>query len=189
MATTQPEIIQKNRPAGITCLDYEALPGRKHCRHYQANGACSRPGAGMCSEWLKVNGLPTPAPQPPTPTDLFGDPIPEPKPQRTRRTKQRQRPTAVCPLPAPVVNEPIPEREPLCGLTTDDIDSFRTLGVEVCLESDAFGEVWLVPEYTGAERKEITPQHVATIAWTMEAFPGSKVVSFRKSTQQGKEAA
>jgi hypothetical protein len=187
VATACVEIIEKNQIAGITCPHYEAIPGRKHCRDYLEGGACSRPDELKCVEWLKVNGQPTPAPQPGIPTDLFGEPIPEPKPKRTRATKQR--PTAARPLPQPVVDEPIPEREPLCGLTTADIDSFKALGVEVCLESEAFGEVWLVPEYTEADRKEIAPQHIATIAWAMEAFPGSKVVSFQKSAQQGTEAA
>ena len=187
MATTSLEIIEKNRESGITCPHYEAILGKKHCRHYQANGDCSRPDELKCIEWLKVNGQPTPASKPEIPTDLFGEPIPEPKPKRTRRTKQR--PAAARPLPRPVVHDPIPEREPLRGLTTEDIDGFKALGVEVCLESESFGEVWLVPAYTGADRTEITPEHTATIVRVMEAFPGSKVVSFEKSTQQGKETA
>lgn len=48
--------IQRERPEGITCSHYEAIPGRKHCRHYLVNGACSRPDVLTCSEWLKVNG-------------------------------------------------------------------------------------------------------------------------------------
>ena len=121
------------------------------------------------------------------PIDLFGNPVPEPKkPKRTTPTQQR--PTAATSSPARIVDEPTPEREPLRGLTTDDIEGFKKLGVEVCLESEVFGEVWLVPEYTGHDRKEITPEHAATIARVMEAFPGSKVVSFEKSPQQGKEA-
>ena len=211
MPTNHKQSLQGDRPAGITCPHYEAIPGRKHCRHYLDNGACSRPDELMCSEWLKANGHDQATPSrvasastrraqdehqklsQSSPVDLFGNPNPdyraasEPKkPKRTTPTQQR--PTAASFSPTPVVDEPTPEREPLRGLTTDDIDGFKKLGVEVCLESEAFGEVWLVPEYTGRERKEITPEHAATIARVMEAFPGSKVVSFEKSPQQGKEA-
>lgn len=225
MATNHKQSIQGDRPAGITCPHYEAIPGQKHCRHYLDNGACSRPDELMCSEWLKANGHDRATPShvtsvsarraqdkhqklaqsspvdlfgnpnpdyrpeaaPKGSTDLFGNPVPEPKrPKRTTPTQQR--PTAASSSPVAVVDEPTPEREPLRGLTTDDIDGFKKLGVEVCLESEAFGEVWLVPEYTGRERKELTPEHAATIARVMEAFPGSKVVSFEKSPQQGKEA-
>jgi hypothetical protein len=144
----------------------------------------------LCSEWEKRNLTPA------VPSDLFGNPAPEliqprreakvAKARRTRATEQR--PTAARLSPAPAVDEPIPEREPLRGLTTDDIDSFKALGVEVCFESESFGEVWLVPSCSGADRREITPEHIATIVRVTEAFPGSKVVSFQKSTQQGEEA-
>ena len=119
--------------------------------------------------------------------DLFGNPLPEEPPAK--------KPTvAIAPLPSPkaspVAVEPAAESDaPLVrNLTDEDIASFKALGVEVCIASEELGEVWLVPEYTGRERKEITPEHAATIARVMEAFPGSKVVSFEKSPQQGKEA-
>ena len=223
MATNDKQSNQGDRPAGITCPHYEAIPGRKHCRHYLENGACARPDEFMCSEWLKANGHERATPslvtsvsagraqathkklsasspvdlfgnpnpdykpeaEPDRSTDLFGNPVPEPK-QPKRTTSTQQRPTAAMSSPSPAP-EVVEEREPLRGLTTDDIDGFKKLGVEVCLESEAFGEVWLVPEYTGQDRKEITPEHAATIARVMEAFPGSRVVSFEKSPQQGKE--
>jgi hypothetical protein len=83
---------------------------------------------------------------------------------------------------------PPEEREPLRGYTTEDIESFKKLGVEVCLSSESFGELWLVPEYTGHDRKELTPEHAATISRVLEAFPGSRVVSFEKSPKPKKEA-
>lgn len=200
MATKHNQSSQGGRPAGITCPHYEALPGRKHCRHYLSDGACSRPDELMCTEWLKANGhqlpvssrtdsIPTRRAQgkhqklsTSSPVDLFGNPNPDYVPAAMEKG-----PTAATPSPAPAP-EVVEERESLRGLTTEDIDSFKKLGVEVCLESEAFGEVWLVSEYTGRDRKEITPEHAATIARVMEAFPGSKVVSFEKSPQQGKEA-
>lgn len=45
------------------------------------------------------------------------------------------------------------------------------------------GDVWLVPAYTGRERKEITPEHAATLARVMSVFPGSHIVSFEKTAK------
>ncbi|PID38733.1 MAG: hypothetical protein CSB49_04005 [Proteobacteria bacterium] len=209
MATNDSNKTQGVRDTGFGCPHYEAVLGKKRCRHYLDGGSCARPDEFMCVEWLRLNrsGRSTascaksaevdeqravnkkakPAPKPKGFTDLFGNPVPEPKkPKRTTPTQQR--PTAATPSPSPVVDDTPEEREPLRGLTTDDIEGFKKLGVEVCLESEVFGEVWLVPEYTGADRKEITPEHTATIARVMEAFPGSKVVSFEKSPKPDKEA-
>ena len=187
MATNDSNKTQGTRDTDFGCLHYEAVPGKKRCRHYMEGGSCDRPDEFMCVEWLRLNKKTKPAPKPKGPTDLFGNPVPEPKkPKRTTPTQQR--PTAATPSPSPIVDDIPEELEPLRGLTTDDIEGFKKLGVEVCLESEAFGEVWLVPEYTGADRKEITPEHTATIARVMEAFPGSKVVSFEKSPKPDKEA-
>ncbi len=188
------------RPEGITCPRYESLPGEKRCRHYVKGGACALPDEFMCVEWLKANGHAAPtalavsdtpkadpttsAPTSPASTDLFGRPLhPEPPPA-TPSKKASAAPTAVRVNDAPKVDE----TPPLRGLTTEDIDGFKSLGVEVCLRSESFGEVWLVPAYTGRDRKEITPEHAATICRVVEAFPGSQVVSFEKSSPTEKEA-
>ena len=65
----------------------------------------------------------------------------------------------------------------LRGLTTEDIESFKKLGAEVCLTTD-FGDVWLVPEYTNQTRKEFIPEHMALICHALYAFPGARMVSF-----------
>lgn len=186
------------RPEGITCPHFDAPPGEKRCRHYLKGGACARPDEFMCVEWLKANGHPVP-PQPASPsadlaseakaptkpvTDLFGNPAPE-------LVQQRERPRTENSGPAPA-NAPTPaadpgERPPLRGLTTEDIESFKALGVEVCIRSEAFGDVWLVPDYTGRDRREITPEHAATICRVLDAFPGSQVVSFDKNPKPEKE--
>ena len=98
MATNHKQSNQGGRPAGITCSHYEALPGRKHCRYYLENGACSRPDEFMCSEWLKANGHHQANPtrvasvgarraqdtnqklSASSPVDLFGNPNPDYKP-------------------------------------------------------------------------------------------------------------
>ena len=76
--------------------------------------------------------------------------------------------------PAPV---PAHLRAPI---TQDEIDSFKALGVELCIRSEELGEVWLVPRYSGQPRKEITPEHAATLRLLLEAFPGGRVTSFGK---------
>ncbi len=180
----------------ITCPHYDAPAGEKRCRHYLKNGACSRPDEFMCTEWLKANGHVVPpadqpsgpdstrvaetSPQPRAGTDLFGNPVPDPEPPA--RPAQPPPPAAA----RPSSDEQL-EQRPLRGLTTEDIDSFKELNVEVCLRSEAFGEVWLVPEYTGRDRKEITPEHAATICHVLQAFPGSQVVSFEKSPKTDEE--
>jgi len=170
------------RPPGITCESYTRGEG-KRCAHYAAGGACSLPTEFMCVEWLKHNG-PAPAPTPAEPAkanpqpldrDLFGNPVPvivEPP---------RAKLPAPVSLPRPVATEPVVDVDQLRGFTTEDIESFRALGVEVRLESEAYGEIWLVPTYTGADRREITPEHAATLARVISVFPGARVVAFHKS--------
>jgi len=211
MATKDKHSTQGSRPAGITCPSYEAIPGRKHCRYYLSNGGCSRPDEFMCLEWLKANGhADAISPTEPaatdvdryvdaeqralatSPVDLFGNPNPDfrkptanepapPEPKTPSRPPTR-------PRFAPDQIGAEEERPTPRGLTTDDIDSFKALGVEVCIASEAIGEVWLVPEYTGKDRKELTPEHAATICRVVEAFPGSRVVSFEKNSSNHEEA-
>ena len=61
------------------------------------------------------------------------------------------------------------------------------MNVEVRLKSEAFGEMWLVPEYTGKDRQELTAEHAATICRLLQAFPGSKVTAFEKTSTQNEE--
>jgi hypothetical protein len=163
------------------------MPGEKRCRHYVSGGACARGDEFMCVEWLKANGA-NPDPDPPPTSnparDLFGHPVIEPpRPTPTKPSLAKGTPARELRPQTPAV-----ERAPLCGLTPDDIASFKQLGVEVCLSSEAYGELWLVPEYTGRDRRELTPEHAATIGRMLEVFPGSKVVSFTRATPKEKEA-
>jgi hypothetical protein len=174
------------RPPGITCAKYTRSEG-KRCVHYVSNGACALPDEFMCVEWLKVNGpkpaadAPNPSPVVETPTpqarDLFGDPIapsaepPKPKPA-----------AVVAHIASKPAAEPTFDVDRLRGFTTEDIESFKALGVEVQLHSEIYGELWLVPAYTGRPRKEITPEHAATVMRVLSVFPGSHVVAFEKTT-------
>lgn len=179
------------RPPGITCEKYTRGEG-KRCVHFQQGGTCALPDEFVCTEWQKHNGpnkrvLPVVAPAPvveeapaakPAARDLFGNPVvlpPEPAP--------KPRPAPIPALPTQPESDGATgiDLDGLRGLTTEDIASFKALGVEVLLRSDTYGELWLVPEYTGQERKEITPEHAATVMRVLSVFPGSQVISFEKS--------
>jgi hypothetical protein len=143
----------------------------------------------MCVEWLKANGHKVPQPAPPmpassvapqvssdppaeTPHDLFGERLANPKP--SLKTKAAT-PAAESPL---AVSEG--SALPLPRMSAEDIASFKALGVEVCLTSEGVGDVWLVPAYTGQDRKEISVEHAATLRLVVDAFPGAKVTAFQK---------
>lgn len=180
------------RPPGITCEKYTRGEG-KRCIHFQQGGTCALPDEFVCTEWQKYNGpnkrtLPVVAPTPvveeapapkPVARDLFGNPLPEvatPAPA----SKPSTPPTALALRPN-VDAQPTVDVDQLRGFTTEDIESFKALGVEVLLHSETYGDVWLVPAYTGQGRKELTPEHAATLARVLSVFPGSHIVSFEKT--------
>jgi hypothetical protein len=182
------------RPPGVTCETY--VRGEdKRCLRYRPGGGCALPSVGTCTEWLKVNGqarlrpgvAAPPAPASPVPlekhapasVDLFGHPLTE------AGSKKHALASSSKPAPpAPLLDVKEPDAEaplsPLRGLTDEDIASFNALGTEVCFASETYGEVWLVPAYTGQVRKELTPEHAATLVRVLSAFPGSCVMSFVK---------
>lgn len=184
--------VRRPAPPAYNCPTYEPLPGSKRCQHYLDNGACALPGEFMCSEWLKANGqkagpsavrveaqAPSEPPAAPKPDDvardLFGAPIAPPAPKGP--PKRKPPPVASPPSTPPAEGAPV---GPIPRISDEDIASFKALGVEVCLRSDALGDVWLVPEYTECDRREITPEHAATLRLIVDAFPGAQVVAFEK---------
>ena len=135
----------------------------------------------MCEEWMKANGQAVPAPvegKPEPARDLFGNPLPE-EPPSTKPDKAAPSPA---PKPTPVAEQPPTDRDAVLvrNLTDEDIASFKALDVEVCLASEEIGEVWIVPEYTEQERRELRIDHAATLTAVCAAFPGAKVTSFEK---------
>lgn len=166
---------QPAAPATFTCPDYDAPPGLKRCRSYLDNGSCARDDHFMCEEWMKVNGYAVPAPveaKPEPARDLFGKPLPEePQPKKPEKV-----------TPAPIAKASTADGDAVLvrNLTDEDIASFKALGVEVCFASEGIGEVWIVPEYTEQERREIRIDHAATLTAVCAAFPGAKVTSFEK---------
>lgn len=196
LASRYAEPVQQAGQQKFTCPHYSPLPDSRRCRNYLDNGACSRPDELMCSEWLKANGQAVQEKAAPAersepgqkkPTDLFGNPLPPPPAEKPG--KKETRPVIHPARPTMFDSEKQEEEQgpPLRGLTTEDIESFKALRVEVCIESESIGQVWLVPEYTGQDRKEITPEHLATLCRVHEAFPGSRVLSFEKLSKNQEE--
>jgi hypothetical protein len=104
--------------------------------------------------------------------DLFGTPI-EPDPRRSHTT-------AGAP-PVRLATASRDDKPPLVrNVTDEEIASFKALGAAVCIRSAAMGDVWLVPEYTGADRAELSVEHSATLTAICAAFPGAKVVAMNR---------
>ncbi|RKH04395.1 hypothetical protein [Corallococcus carmarthensis] len=195
----QPTAAQ-HRPPGVTCEAYVRGEG-KHCLHYRTGGGCTLASISTCTEWLKVNRQPRapreevapPSSVPPAKSatgavDLFGHPLTEAG-SKKNAPAPASRPSP--PAPSPNVKE-LDAESPLSalrGLTDEDITSFKALGAEVCFASETYGEVWLVPAYTGQARKELTPEHAATLVRVLSAFPGSRVMSFEKRQASADEVS
>lgn len=138
----------------IECPKYEPIPGSRRCRHYLDNGACARPDELMCVEWLKRNGHPVP-------------------PRATSdATPRAQEPAATESVRALAVSP----------LSDEALESFRALGLEVCLLTAESRSVWIVPEYTGGDRLELRVDHAATLAVLCAAVPGARVTEIRRSS-------
>lgn len=154
----------------ITCPHYQRVPLSKRCRHYGQGGLCQRPEAagGKCLEWLKVNAPPQAAPEPAS-RDLFGAPVAPPPPRRPPHT------APPAPSGAPANRPPV-----VRNVTDAEVASFKALGVEVCIRSDALGPVWLVPEYTDTGRTELSVEHSVLLTAICAAFPGAKVVAMNR---------
>lgn len=187
----------KNDPdRTITCAQYQAVPNSKRCVHYQDGGTCSLPDEFLCVEWQKANAgripgspsatspsaaAPTAQPASPPQRDLLGQPF------------ARQKTKAPSPRVELPKNETAPSTgehgEPVLirGLTDADIASFKALTVEVCIRNDSIGEVWIVPEYTGQNRKELSCEDAAFLTAICAAFPGAKVASFDKRHEPKKQ--
>jgi hypothetical protein len=180
---------------GIDCPKYQPRAGSKRCQHYLDGGACALASEFMCVEWLKRNGHAVPEHHPtrtvpPTQPALFPALVPanqDDVPTAPSTPEPTSRPSV-----APMVPETMPApvlAHPRAPITQDELDSFKALGVELCIRSEELGEVWLVPGYTGQARKEITPEHAATLRLLLEAFPGGRIAAFEKATVASRKEA
>jgi hypothetical protein len=150
----------------IGCLRYQPRASSRRCRHYLDGGACALANEFMCVEWLKAN------------RHL----VPQDSPSHGATLAQ----AALLSGLAPPTPEPAHARAPM---RHEEIASFKALGVELCLDLGEAGPVWLVPAYTGQARKEITPEHAATLRLLLDAFPGARIGAFEKATLARGEAA
>jgi hypothetical protein len=158
----------------FACPKYEPLAGSRRCRHYVEGGACDLPDELMCLEWLKANGhtpqLSAPTP-PPLEQDLFGAAYVHPAPIRGHAHAL-----------APVASTTPPAAPAPPALNAAALTSFQALDVEVRVEADDIGELWLVPAYTGSGRQELSLEHAALLATLCSALPSARITALvRKS--------
>jgi hypothetical protein len=163
--------------AKFDCPKYEPHSGSRRCRHYLANGACSLADEFMCVEWLRANRaarLGDEAPASPTMAparDLFGNPIEPPPPAIARRSL----PTVSAAVDA------APTSSPAAPVSDEAVASFGDAGLEVALSTEAFGDLWIVPAYTGSDRLELSAPHAALLAAVASVFPGAQVTAVRRA--------
>ena len=60
-------------------------------------------------------------------------------------------------------------------LTEEQVDALANLGLEVRLDTGEGGMVTLVPQYTGAERVELSYRDCRTLVTCLQVFPGAKL--------------
>ncbi len=108
--------------------------------------------------------------------------VPVPASPSQAREKRTESPATALESPTPTAEprEAVKGTQGVSGVLTEgDVESFKALGVSVCMTSPTLGEVWLVPSYTGdRSRHEITPEHALTLCRITNAFPGAKVSQF-----------
>jgi hypothetical protein len=182
MTVSQPHP-NPNHRSGIDCPQYQPLSGSKRCQHYLDGGACALAAEFMCVEWLKRNGRPVPQEHPAhgaTPAQPgFLPGLAPPAPAHATPAPEAAAPQAPS---VPAAEPPPVSAHTRAPITPEELDSFKSLGVELRLDLDEVGPVWLVPRYTGQARKEITPEHAATLRLLLDAFPGARIAAFEKAT-------
>jgi len=139
---------------GFSCPDYDPDPGGRRCRAYLDGGACARPDQFMCTEWLKRNDN----------QDEQGEVSPSPSEGDSLRSL----------APVGVAGEAPPGGALGCAA----LSSFKHLGAEVLVRFEG-GSLWIVPEYSGADRPELRVDHAATLAALCSVFPGAGVLAFQ----------
>jgi hypothetical protein len=173
----------QNPAPGIDCSKYQPRTGSKRCQHYLDGGACALASEFMCVEWLKANRQlvaqdhPGHGATPAQPALLPG--LAPPAPARAAPRLEVAAAMARSVSQAEPPSAPAHARAPI---TPEELASFKALGVELRLDLDEVGPVWLVPRYTGQARKEITPEHAATLRLLLDAFPGARIAAFEKAT-------
>lgn len=167
----------KTATRDITCEHYQPKDEDRHCAHYAGSGKCDRGQGSVCVEWQMANTPWSEEDERPLGCDLFGEPMLSSdlkKPRRASRPQPRPLQPQACPTPAAV---PYHGAAVVRNLTEENISSFKALHTEVCLQTEDLGPVWLVPEYTGQCRTELSVEHLATLSALSSVFPGARVVA------------
>jgi hypothetical protein len=177
-----------------SCLKYETLPDSKRCIHYVDGGTCTLPGRFICEEWERANAgklVPKSAMQPlpakpkktlPPPREAFSLIVQDSKPVKKAPARQSISTSATLTDPEQVAVD-LPERAPLAPIPATDIEAFKALGVEVQLDVGGT-HIALVPEYTAADRIELSIEHAATLRRLLDVFPGARIAKLGRSTNQ-----
>jgi len=180
LSTTSPSSTAA-APPPITCPLYSAAQGGPRCLHYRGAGICGVHVRRLeeCTEWRKINPtLPTPAP-------VLQQRDADPSGEASAGLPLFDRSAAGTAPGGGAVTAPscVADASASTALaaatfsrvpTDEDIASFKALGAEICIRCDA-GELWIVPEYRDATRREVSVEHVAKILLVTSAFPGANV--------------
>jgi hypothetical protein len=156
----------------ITCDRYESSGDSRRCKHFLAGGACKLPSEFMCIEWQKANpgAPPRPAPvaEPPSlVASVFGDALSDPLDDLLGLPEDLGAPTAA----SDAERVPSASSEASAGMA---LSAPRHVAVQIV--ADALGgEVWLVPAYTNANRRELTFADAQAIASIFAAVPGARI--------------
>jgi hypothetical protein len=167
------------KPADITCEYYQSDKGGKRCAHYGPGGACTLTDLGQCVEWAKAN----PHKRVPGEVPFILTPPPVKAPAETPAKAPESLLARIEAIEEPDLPSDPPAEVPWIRRIGDrEIAEFRALCISACIKSEAIGELWLVPEYTGnPDRTELRIDHAATLAGICAAFPGAKITSFVKA--------
>lgn len=193
-------------PEGITCPDWQVEasdPKGRRCQHYAAGGECKHEVriltlSSVCIEWEKAQqkrSLPVaqtpvtpsaaslialpPAAQPVSRAESNGLTIEAPRVSAAAKAKaafigletvERKRLGILDPPPFNAAKEISPE----------SIEALEKAVEEIHLQSEEFGDVWLVRKKTDKDRMELTFREAATLRLIIDSFPGCRLVDLKQ---------
>jgi hypothetical protein len=99
--------------------------------------------------------------------------------RRLEEELSRPDPANLAAEPSQEVKIAPPAPKPLRPLTEADVDDFRALKAEVHIRSKKHGDIYLVPERTGAPRFEILPEEMRQLSLAADKFNG-RIVEVRR---------
>jgi hypothetical protein len=196
---------EQKTPREITCHDYRPLASTNRCRHYvPATKACTEGSHLACIEWLRMLAEQERTAEEKAEAALKASKKAETQepaklqfglygPPEAVKTKAKAAPqkatkpapaAAVAPAPLPELpGESIEEINERIRLTHDDVESFKALDAEVCIDTPK-GEFWLVDEYSGrTDRTELSADDWRVISNAASVFEGTKIVSVTSRRQ------